>query len=99
MECLFHWVASFLKEVILVVSGGFKEPGTAQMVTHCDDAAEEDFSIRPFGNNHLEADTMLHLHAVNAYNSNAPILYRYIYYAYIVAHGQQLSRQALSCSF
>jgi hypothetical protein len=60
---------------ILVISGGFKEPGTAQMFMHIsDDASEEDSPLDPFCNNHLEGDTMLYLHAVNSFHSNSPVV-------------------------
>jgi hypothetical protein len=60
---------------ILIVSGGFKAAGTAQMVMRVvEEQEEEEFPLRPFFNNHVEADTMMFLHAVNCAHSSDPIV-------------------------
>jgi hypothetical protein len=59
---------------ILVVSGGFKDTGTARVVMHVSNDASDDVSLHSFSNNHLEADTMLFLHAVNSFHSNSPVV-------------------------
>ena len=56
----------------LIVSGGFKQPGMANAVVHSEE--EEPFNFRAYCNNHVEADSMVFLHAVNCNPDNAPIL-------------------------
>jgi len=59
----------------LIISGGFKEAGTAQMVMRIvgSDEAQE-FILAEYCNNHIEADSMVWLHASNCLHANAPVV-------------------------
>ena len=56
----------------LIVSGGFKQAGMANAVVRSEE--EQEFNFRAYCNNHVEADSMVFLHAVNCSHSNAPIV-------------------------
>ena len=65
---------NLLHKQTLIVSGGFKQAGRpmANAVVHGEE--EQEFNFRAYCNNHVEADSMVFLHAVNCDPNNAPIL-------------------------